>query len=819
MKRILGWKSLVLAAGLVVNGAAVAQSTAFTYQGQLNDGGTSANGSYDISFAAYDASINGNLASVIVTNVAVAVSNGVFTTTVDFGNGVFTGSDLWLEIAVSTNAADAFSTIAPRQLFTPVPYALYATVSGTANTVASSTVAAPQLNTAGNPASGQVLGYNGAQLVWQDPVVGGSSGGWALTGNLGTSSGINFLGTSDNQPMIIKAGGVRALRLEPDATGSGAPNVIGGSPANYVSNNVVGATIGGGGAVNYFGATYSNTVAASFATIGGGVRNIAGGAESLVGGGYQNLAAGYISTIAGGAYNRAYGSEATVAGGAYNVATNDQAFVGGGYNNTASGSQSFVGSGYQNVSRGYISAIAGGAYNQASGSEASVGGGAYNLATNDQTTVAGGYQNTAFGLQATIGGGYQNAASGDTSFIGGGLGNIASGNDQVSDVEFFLGNPFFFFFSGSSTVSGGHANTASASCAIVPGGAFNTAAGDCSLAAGFHANALHAGSFVWADDSSSTAFSSTANNQFLLRAIGGVGIGTAQTPPGGLRVASGGLAVTGGSSPNYPGAAGVFIEKAAGVGAVFAYDYTNHGPLSLALNSPGGNVGVGILSPQAKFHVFDSASVSDRIETSGGVNAWSRMEFANANGQWNVGTSRGYNGDQLYFNRNGVSGNALALQPSGDATFSANVSVCSLTVRGGCDVAEPFATTGPEMEKGSVVVIDPAHPGQLKLSNQPYDTRVAGVVSGANGINPGIALHQEGVLEGGQNVALSGRVYVLADTTSGPIQPGDMLTTSTQAGHAMKVSDHARAQGAIIGKAMTGLLEGKGMVLVLVSLQ
>jgi len=110
-------------------------------------------------------------------------------------------------------------------------------------------------------------------------------------------------------------------------------------------------------------------------------------------------------------------------------------------------------------------------------------------------------------------------------------------------------------------------------------------------------------------------------------------------------------------------------------------------------------------------------------------------------------------------------------------------------------------------------------PGQLKLSTRAYDARVAGIVSGANGINPGIALHQEDALEGGENVALSGRVYVLADASGGVIEPGDLLTTSDTPGHAMKVTDHARAQGAILGKAMSSLNEGKGMVLVLVTLQ
>lgn len=150
---------------------------------------------------------------------------------------------------------------------------------------------------------------------------------------------------------------------------------------------------------------------------------------------------------------------------------------------------------------------------------------------------------------------------------------------------------------------------------------------------------------------------------------------------------------------------------------------------------------------------------------------------------------------------------------------SGNFSVKTLTIRGGADFAEPFQMKEDELETGSVVIIDSEHPGRLKRSTNSYDTRVAGIVSGANGIHPGISLHQEGAVEGGQNVALSGRVYVQADTSNGAIQPGDLLTTSVTPGHAMKVTDHTRSQGAVIGKAMSALEDGSGMVLVLVTLQ
>ncbi|HEY3763086.1 MAG TPA: hypothetical protein VGN23_15175, partial [Verrucomicrobiae bacterium] len=108
-----------------------AQGTAFSYQGQLRNNGQAAGGIYDLRFTIYDSQASGNLLGGPITNSAVPVTNGLFTTTVDFGN-VFAGGSNWLEIAVSTNQANAFTTLAPRQQLNPVPYAITAAnVSGT----------------------------------------------------------------------------------------------------------------------------------------------------------------------------------------------------------------------------------------------------------------------------------------------------------------------------------------------------------------------------------------------------------------------------------------------------------------------------------------------------------------------------------------------------------------------------------------------------------------------------------------------------------------------------------------------------------------
>src|SRR5260370_4621377 len=125
-----------------------------------------------------------------------------------------------------------------------------------------------------------------------------------------------------------------------------------------------------------------------------------------------------------------------------------------------------------------------------------------------------------------------------------------------------------------------------------------------------------------------------------------------------------------------------------------------------------------------------------------------------------------------------------------------HIACSSITINGGSDLAEPFkmADEGRGVPQGAVVVIDDKNPGQLKMSDQPYDSRVAGVVSGANGINPGIQMHQQGALEGGKNVALTGRVDVLADASGGAIHSGDLLTSSATPGHALRWYGQPKAQ-------------------------
>ena len=122
-------KTLFLLGSAIVHSSfilsAAAQGAAFTYQGRFTDGGGPATGSYDFAFSLFNASSGGSAIGTPRTNGAVAVTNGLFTVTLDFGAN-FPGADRWLEIAARTNSGGTFTTLSPRQQITATPYAVTA---------------------------------------------------------------------------------------------------------------------------------------------------------------------------------------------------------------------------------------------------------------------------------------------------------------------------------------------------------------------------------------------------------------------------------------------------------------------------------------------------------------------------------------------------------------------------------------------------------------------------------------------------------------------------------------------------------------------
>ena len=368
------------------------------------------------------------------------------------------------------------------------------------------------------------------------------------------------------------AGGIPGLAVQLNANDtSGAPNLIAGASLNFVASGVVGAVIGGGGATNFMGSAYSNSVTGDFGTVGGGVGNTAAGGDyATVAGGFNNNANGYASVISGGEQNTAGEDHTTIGGGSGNYAGGSYAVVGGGDGNNAGGAgdvlvggyfnfsgggnNSTIGGGNNNNSSGSAAVIGGGQFNAVSGFFSAIGGGVNNTATNDATVVAGGTNNVSGGFAASVGGGSDNAASGNWSTVGGGWLNQANGDsatvgggysnyavdsatvaggrdnaasDYVTTVAGGLGNQSLVY---GSTVGGGFGNSASGYMATIPGGTSNVVSGSYAFAAGFQAQATNDNSFVWSDGSAST--STTAGNQFVARASGGFVLFSATTGTG-----------------------------------------------------------------------------------------------------------------------------------------------------------------------------------------------------------------------------------------------------------------------------------------------
>jgi hypothetical protein len=251
---------------------------------------------------------------------------------------------------------------------------------------------------------------------------------------------------------------------------------------------------------------------------------------------------------------------------------------------------------------------------------------------------------------------------------------------------------------------------------------------------------------------------------------------------------------------------------------------------------PDGNIGVGTREPTHRLTIvggptWTSNGWKGSVELeNGSAIAWR----ANSEGKrFGMGHTNG----GLYFFRttSDPASNAapavydFGIADNGTVNVNGTLAVKTIEIQG-ADLAERFdvrnATSdrgkrvSERMEQGFVVSIDPDSAGALIVSDRPYDRRVAGVISGAGGIEPGVVMGQDGSASNGRYpVALKGRVYCWADASSGPILPGDLLTTSSIPGHAMKVADYPKAQGAIVGKAMTRLERGTGLVLILVTLQ
>jgi hypothetical protein len=530
-----------------------AQPTAFTYQGNLNDGAVPANGVFDLHFSAWNSASGPPQVGSSVTNIAVGVSNGLFTTKVDFGANIFTGSDLWLEIGVRSNSVGAFTTLNPRQQITPTPYAITAG-DATSGNIARLNVPNTAVTAMGHPivASGFIIsaavdnpgsGYPSAPSVTVNANGPGSGAVITATISGGSVTALNVInaGSGYTGSPTLTIGAPPSNNYQVFVTSNYFPNVnVFSSPDNVFMGDGSGLTslnagqltsgqvsagvlsnawkvTGNGGttAGTHFLGTTDNQPLELKVNNTRGLRleptttnNFTSDIVNVIGGSAANtVGAGVFgATISGGGAVKYLGSASS------NRVDADFGSLGGGRRNTIqSGSTS--------------STIGGGRDNtiQTNASESTIGGGIRNTIQPSASAIGGGSDNMiqTNAYASTIGGGIGNFILTNASYstIGGGDGNTIRTGAHDSTIGGGFNNsiqPGAFV----SAIGGGSSNAILGDHGTVPGGNQNVA-GTNSFAAGNRAKANHTGAFVWAD-STGADFASTANNQFSIRATGGV---------------------------------------------------------------------------------------------------------------------------------------------------------------------------------------------------------------------------------------------------------------------------------------------------------
>jgi trimeric autotransporter adhesin len=384
---------------LAISQSSFAVRNGFTYQGNLQDGLTAANGSYDLQFQLQ--TNGGTNVGVALTREDVPVAGGVFAVELDFGAAI-TSADFRLQIGVRPGASvAAFTQLSPSTEILPTPQAQVAGIAAEALTVSPAAIGLVQIKpteiqarVASSCPSGQsirVVNANGTvtcEPSSSGPIgpagpigltgpagaagpVGatgpagpaGSADAWGRLGNAGSNPLTNFIGTTDNQPIVLRANNNVIARLTPRGSAANygdATSIAMGSAANEAT--AVGATVAGGGATrDAIGVVVSdqNRALNVFATVSGGIKNTASGSSATVGGGAGNTASGSSATVSGGANNGGNGIASTVSGG---------------LGNTASGFSSAVSGGNQNTASGFVSTVSGGNNNCAGGDYSWAGG-------------------------------------------------------------------------------------------------------------------------------------------------------------------------------------------------------------------------------------------------------------------------------------------------------------------------------------------------------------------------------------------------------------------------------------------------------------
>lgn len=551
---------------------------AINYQGQLTNGTGDPvpNGTYTVVFTIYDAASGGE--TKWTETQSVSTTDGLFAVLLGsinpIADTVFVQSPRYLGAKIESDAE-----MSPRTMLVTIPWSFRV---------------------------GSVDGATGGNITSKVSIGTGHT-------NSGENSFAAGIGNNVSGYVATISGGENNQAVDSAATVAGGSDNLAGSRYSSVGggrNNYArgwySVVAGGGGST----VADSNSANGLESVVSGGRKNSASGEGAVIAGGFLNKSTGYRTTVSGGQFNTANRFLSTVSGGEVNTANFDGATVGGGAVNYAGGEMSVVAGGRTDTASGHYSAIVGGSENKASGEASFIGGGIGNRATGDYSVVVGGGgwsaadSNSASGSYSTVGGGKGNHATYDYATIGGGMSNTAS--DEYCTVGGGANN---HATSMAATVAGGDVNLASGKWAAVPGGLLNTAAGDFSFAAGLKAKANHKGTFVWAD-STNADFASTGGNQFLIRASGGVGIGT-NSPWAGLHIKGAGFPKSFGffDTDAISQDAGLrFYEDGTPKSHIFHASGTNTLNLygddysGIAITSTG-RVGIGTTSPSEKLQV------------------------------------------------------------------------------------------------------------------------------------------------------------------------------------------------------------------------
>ena len=308
---------------------------------------------------------------------------------------------------------------------------------------------------------------------------------------------------------------------------------------------------------------------------------------------------------------------------------------------------------------------------------------------------------------------------------------------------------------------------------------------------------------------------------------GKVGIGTA-APTEALEVSgrilsridanAGTGADTGGSVSlqNYAKTSGqswVFFNMGRGYGSgLQLWEYPATAPRITVLE--GGAVGIGVTAPASMLHVAGDIRADGNVNVNGALGTG----YLNVSQGMTINGNLGIGLNEYDVRRDGEPASPLVVRGDIRTIGNGNVSVSGDVLLTGADCAEDFdVSAGVMPEPGTVVII--AEDGTLRESQEAYDKKVAGVVSGAGEYRHGLVLDKRTSQEGRIPVALIGKVYCKVDAQYSPIGVGDLLTTSPTPGHAMKATEPDRVFGTVIGKALRSISGGRGLIPILISLQ